>query len=239
MKTTINEILAPKSKEDIDIDITLLISSFKNEDEAALKLLQLIRNKRYKLANALIVKGLNLNYSSYNTFPILFYLYDINAIKFVIESGANVNAKCITGSSILMEAIFLEEFEKAKLLLEAGANINTKDTQGKTCLTHACSRKNKDAVKFLIENGADVNIKDDLYSPLMEASIEGNLEIVKLLIEAGADVNAENYYRYTALMEAEEEGHTNIVKYLKENGAKKDIFKKIKIFFDEYVQCKY
>ena len=73
----------------------------------------------------------------------------------------------------------------------------------------------------LISAGADVNKKNsDGQTPLMMASIEGNIEIVKALIEAGADVNVmEKGSKFTAVYLASCYGHTEVVKTLIEAGA--------------------
>lgn len=59
----------------------------------------------------------------------------------------------------------------------------------------------------------------DYISPLMQASIEGNLEEVKSLIRNGADINAKDKYGDTALMGASREGNLEVVKFLVQKGA--------------------
>ena len=56
-------------------------------------------------------------------------------------------------------------------------------------------------------------------TPIMSASIGGNLEIVRLLYESGANVNSTNSHGMTALMWASVFGNLKVVKYLLKNGA--------------------
>jgi len=56
-------------------------------------------------------------------------------------------------------------------------------------------------------------------TPLMVASLNGNLEIVKSLISEGADVNAKDNYGFTALMDAAFVGNLEIVELLVSAGA--------------------
>lgn len=60
-------------------------------------------------------------------------------------------------------------------------------------------------------------IKD--MTPLMVASMLGDVESVKLLIKAGADVNYQYQCGKTSLMYAAEEGHGDVVGILIEAGA--------------------
>ena len=51
---------------------------------------------------------------------------------FLIENGADVNAKTDSGETVLMVAA--RNFEDAKFFIENGADINSNDTRGKTAL---------------------------------------------------------------------------------------------------------
>jgi ankyrin repeat protein len=72
-----------------------------------------------------------------------------------------------------------------------------------------------DAVKVALDDGADVNNQnnDEGITPLMAASVEGNLETVKLLIEHGAKVN-HMAHGNNALISAAGAGRRQVYEYL-------------------------
>jgi ankyrin repeat protein len=79
-------------------------------------------------------------------------------------------------------------------------------------------------VNNLIKKGADVNYKDDLgYTPIIAASITGNVEILKLLIDNGADINYKetdkDYKDSTPLMFAAWNNNIAAIEYLINKGA--------------------
>ena len=89
------------------------------------------------------------------------------------------------------------------------------------------------AIKSLIDEGEDVNaLSRDLIgnrywriTPLVKASITGNLEIMELLIEAGADVNGKDEWGHTPLMAAVAFDHIKAARLLLESGADIDATK--------------
>lgn len=115
---------------------------------------------------------------------------NIEVIKFLVESGANVNGKGRTRGLPLFWAayqgnVFAVEYllnkqadpniistqgfpvigitgniQIVRLLLKAGANVNAKNSVGDTALHTAARTRNKELIAFLLENGADKNIKN-------------------------------------------------------------------------------
>lgn len=89
------------------------------------------------------------------------------------------------------------------------------------------------SVKSLIKSGEDVNaLSLDLIgrhywelTPLIRASIAGNIEIIEMLLEAGADVNGKDEWGDTALMATAEFGHANAARLLIESEADVDATK--------------
>lgn len=88
-------------------------------------------------------------------------------------------------------------------------------------------------VKSMIDAGEDVNeLSRDLIgyqhwriTPLIGASVSGNLEIMELLIEAGADVDKKDEWGDTPLMAAVAFDHIRAARLLLENGADIDATK--------------
>jgi ankyrin repeat protein/CHAT domain-containing protein len=145
---------------------------------------------------------------------------DTETIKFLIDNGADVNAKDKNGYTALMVAVKHDHIELVKLLIDKGVDVNVKHKGNKTALMSAAKRGNTETVKLLIDKDADVNAKDKKgKTALMIAARLGNTKTVKLLIDKGADVNAKDSSDYTTLMRAVRLGNTEIVKLLIENGA--------------------
>ena len=160
-----------------------------------------------------------------------------DAVKALLEAGADVDAKTSDGTTALIVAAYgmfktPPETPKAaargghadtvKALLEAGADVDAKTSNGTTALIAAADFA--DAVKMLLEAGADVDAKDE---PLGETALMwavglGDADAFKALLEAGAEVNATTSEGNTALLLAAEEGSAEMVKALLEAGADAD-----------------
>ncbi len=77
-----------------------------------------------------------------------------------------------------------------------------------------------DDIKEALEAGANIEVVDGKgMSPLVWASLRGNLQSVSLLLERGANVNSQNRSGWTPLIQASAHGHLAIVKVLLDNGA--------------------
>jgi ankyrin repeat protein len=76
---------------------------------------------------------------------------NIETIKALIKSKADVNWKDGFNSTALMYAAEKGSMDIVNLLLENGADINASDGQGNTVLTAARESKNKELVKLIQE----------------------------------------------------------------------------------------
>ncbi len=68
----------------------------------------------------------------------------VEAVKFLIEKGANVNAKSNDGATALHGAAFFCHTEIVKLLLDKGAEANAKNIRGETPLDAVASQWNQE-----------------------------------------------------------------------------------------------
>lgn len=133
---------------------------------------------------------------------------DINAIREILASGVNINAKDAYGHTALMSATWAGHAEVVKLLLEDGADVNEQNKHNRaTALmysaNHFTSEKKSDnasIVNLLLNAGADGNIRNTSgRTALMLAAVSGNSEVVKVLLNKGVDVNTTDEYGQTAL----------------------------------------
>jgi ankyrin repeat protein len=78
------------------------------------------------------------------------------AMKLLINKGADVNAKDNNGKTVTMYAVV--DAEAMRILIENGANLNASDNKGKTVLTYAKEMAkemvNDRLIKLLKEAGA-------------------------------------------------------------------------------------
>ena len=145
----------------------------------------------------------------------------IEAVRFLIEQGADLNIQNALGYTALIVAAEKGHTDIVKLLIENGADLDMQNiTFGHTALTVAAEEGHIEIVKLLIDNYYNINIKNyDNDTALLLALHENNMEIVKYLLEKGADPNIQNRFRITALMEAVNRENIELVKLLIEKGA--------------------
>lgn len=166
---------------------------------------------------------------------------DYTKAKVAIKLGADVNAKTMSCTTALMEAVknsssnrSANGLEMVKLLVENGADVNAKDRGGNTALLKAIEMKQEatntnamGVIRCLVENGADVNIKNKKgITPLIYSA--GDLDLMKYLIENGAkDINSVLRYATNAEM----------LKYLISKGVNIKSDEGIALFFKFVANC--
>ena len=114
-------------------------------------------------------------------------LFNLNKIKRLIASGADVDAKDKYGYTPLHLAVRGDNIEIAKLLIVSGADVRAYSDNGFTPLHEAVFCDNIELAKLLIASGADVEAKD---RPLGRTPLywawEKSKEMRDLLREHGA-----------------------------------------------------
>ncbi|KAH9066250.1 ankyrin repeat-containing domain protein [Lactarius vividus] len=124
----------------------------------------------------------------------------IDAMRFLLGRGADVNARREDLWTPLHLAVEIGELEVARILLEHHADVNSQSNEGLTPL-HLLSRQemspredsDSTLARLLLENGANVNIRaKDNATPLHLASYNKKLETVRVLLDHGANADAEN-----------------------------------------------
>ena len=150
---------------------------------------------------------------------------DAQAVKMLVDGGADVNARGSGGLTALMRAAGWRHAPALKALLACGAKTDIRDDLGRTALTWAArDGKKSEAVQALLQAGAPVGpvealLWDDLprarekiaagelsaHGPfgetlLMVAAEKGQSDIVQILLDRGAEVNARDEQKATALL---------------------------------------
>ncbi len=133
---------------------------------------------------------------------------DVDKVKKLVGSGANVNAK--------------DEFGNTALMYAAGSHLHASEKQ----LENGAKTEKRwlDIMKFLLKNGADPNEKNkNNRTSLSFAVYHGREEGVQTLINYGANLNFTNTDGWSYLMIASYHCYYDIARILLRNGAKKNL----------------
>lgn len=138
---------------------------------------------------------------------------DTPAVKTLLDSGADANAKWRYNQTPLFKAAERGDVEIVKLLLDHGADVNLKDSfYGATPITWAADKGRVEVVRALLDKGAK-GVDDVLFSGVGN----GNVEMVKVaLAKGGLDADTLS----NALGSANENKNAEIIELLKQAGAK-------------------
>jgi ankyrin repeat protein len=145
---------------------------------------------------------------------------DRASVRSLLQTGVDVNATQVDGTTALHWAVYNDDAETVALLLRAKANVNAVNRFGVPPLALACMNGDAAIVKLLLQSGADANATmKGGETVLMLASRSGDAEAVKALVATGAKIEARERRGQTALMWAAAEGNTAVVRVLMEAGA--------------------
>jgi ankyrin repeat protein len=132
---------------------------------------------------------------------------DIKKVQNLLNSGANVNATGVEGSSVLTGAEACKRHDDptrvqlVELLIAKGAEVSHQDRSGATALMYAARNGDTQAVNALLRSRARVNLADnDGETALMKAAASScDEDTVRALLNAGADLNARDHKGRNAL----------------------------------------
>ncbi len=95
---------------------------------------------------------------------------DVDAVRELIESGADLNVRePAGGSSPLISAATFGQAEVARLLIEAGADLDQQNNDGSTALITAAFFAHEEIVAALLDAGADKSIRNNAGSTALDA----------------------------------------------------------------------
>jgi ankyrin repeat protein len=132
-----------------------------------------------------------------------------------LDSGVDLSSKTEGGSTLLMMAA--PDEDKVRLLVSRGADVKQRSPAGVDALTIAAAQVGTSAsMARLLDAGAELRAPEGVRvrrSPLVVASMTGDLAAVTLLLSRGAEPASE------ALSEAVTFGHADVVRALVDAGA--------------------
>jgi len=177
-----------------------------------------------------ITKRTTVNPISYENLYRAVERMDIEAVKSLLEGGADPNEKDVrevrgrTRYSLLAHAARKGLPDIVELLLLHGANVNVKDpSSGWTILHFAVISNSSAVVSFLLDYGANVNggTKEESYTPLHFAASMGQNDVIDSLLASGATLEARTKKGETPLLSAAWAGMVHSMRRLFEKGANK------------------
>lgn len=121
------------------------------------------------------------NKSGYTPLLIAGYRNQLDAVKMLLDLGANVNANSEDGT-VLTAASYKSNTALVKLLLEYQADVNVKNNAGTTPLMFAIMTENEEIVKLLLVNKADINAVDNANKSVKEYARDCDNLVIKQLI---------------------------------------------------------
>ena len=140
---------------------------------------------------------------------------DWEAVRVLLDQGADVNAAALDGTTALHWASYWDDRAGAELLIHAGADAGVANDLGATPLWNAALNGSSAMVRRLLEAGADPDAALILgETVVMTAARSGNADVVGQLLAEGADPNAVAARGQTALMWAAAQGHSDVVEVL-------------------------
>lgn len=148
-------------------------------------------------------------------------LGSMDAMRLLIDCGADVNAQNAFGQTALMWSV--SDPAKVRLLLDHGADVNRVARSGRTALIIAAfTNPSAEVVRLLLAKGAKVAVMDARHvTPLNAATFGNDTATVRLLLEAGADIDTpDTFIGLTPLMNAAGNRNLDAVKLLLAKGAR-------------------
>src|SRR5215831_9886830 len=140
------------------------------------------------------------------------------AVRSLLQSGANANAREADGTTALHWAVSRNDLKTVDVLIGAGANVKAVNRFGVSPLLIASNNASVAVVERLLKAGADPNSAlPEGETALMTAARAGKADVMQVLYRAGADVNArESWHGQTALMWAAANNDPAAIETLKE-----------------------
>lgn len=146
----------------------------------------------------------------------------LKVANFLIDKGANVNAKAQNGFTPFLLACNgpNQDFDLIQHCIAHGADINLQTYSGQSALQLSSSFGDLKIIKLLIDHGADLNARDESLGTVLHKAINFRQEkAARLLIESGAKLNQEFSYGNMEIHLAALSGSADLIRILIEHGA--------------------
>ncbi len=123
-----------------------------------------LTKNNFEALKKLVEYDVNLDIISKGIYPLLIPIKNenIEIMKYLLENGADVNIKDMSGYSPLMNLISFDKnnLDMIDLLINNGAKLEDINNNGATPLILACYHFNTQVIKHLVDKNANVNATD-------------------------------------------------------------------------------
>ena len=156
---------------------------------------------------------------------------DTDAVRALLQQGADVNAAHGDGMSALHWAADRGDTEMAEMLVYAGANVDAVTRIGHYTPLHLAAKVGSASmVELLLKAGGDVTARttNSGATPLHLAAASGDVDAVTVLLDHGADMyEREAEYGQTPLIFAAAQNRADVIRVLLERGAEPSMTTKV------------
>ena len=117
---------------------------------------------------------------------------DVDEAARILNKGSNVNARSISGHSVIHSAVMNNQVGMVQLLTTHGVDVNLVLEHLKTPLHLAAKYSCEAVTKLLLEKGADPDAGSEWGTPLTVAVTENNISVALMLIKGGSMVTTQS-----------------------------------------------
>ncbi|XP_013194626.1 uncharacterized protein LOC106138123 isoform X2 [Amyelois transitella] len=115
---------------------------------------------------------------------------DLNTVKFLLSSGAEVEQRSAAGQTPLHLAVLAADIPMAGLLLDHGADVKTRDVNQLRAEHYAVDSGSVEMLAFVLDRGGHLDVADSNgWTPLFRALTQnGRTDMISELVARGSDV---------------------------------------------------
>jgi len=146
---------------------------------------------------------------SYSNIPLHYAIIfnRFNIIREMLQVKSNINFKDNDGNSslhLIIKSSKEDTTELIYMMIEKNINLNQVNKNGENALHIAVDTNNLIIAKLLLKNGININTEtlNDHLTPLLIATIHGNIKMCNLLLEYNPNINCQDIYGNSVLNHA-------------------------------------